>query len=149
MRRLVLDTGPFLLLFTNEEGSETAKKTVVMHEKRQLEAFIHPNCLSEAYSVLTRIKKEKPDLVPRDLDPEQVVRSTYATLKVVQDERTTVNLGVLKSKYKGIPWGDLSSAALSMRLSDHERVPVVILVHDKHFKEITEAQSITISRLKP
>ncbi len=74
--------------------------------------------------------------------------SAYATLRVVQDETTTLNLGILKSKYKGVPWGDLSSAALSMRLSDREKVPVVILDRERHFKEITEVESQAISSLK-
>ncbi len=110
--------------------------------------FIHPNCLSEAYHVMVRMKREKPHLLAGDVDPELVIRSAYATLRVVQDERTTINLGVLKAKYKGVPWGDLSSAALAMRLSDGEKVPVVILDHDRHFKDISEVQSIAISKLE-
>src|SRR5438552_4014454 len=112
------------------------------------ESFVHPNCLSEAYHVMVRVKREKPHLLARDVDPAVVIRSAYATLRVVQDETTTLNLGILNSKYKGVPWGDLSSAALSMRLSDREKVPVVILDRERHFKEITEVDSQAISSLK-
>ena len=97
---------------------------------------------------MVRVKKEKPHLLARDVDPAVVIRSAYTTLKVVQDETTTLNLGILKSKYKGSPWGDPSSAALSMRLSDREKVPVVILDRDRHFKEIAEVESQAISSLK-
>jgi hypothetical protein len=66
----------------------------------------------------------------------------------IQDEKTTLNLGVLKSKHRGASWGDLSSAALAMRLSDREKVPVVILDRERHFKEITEVESQAVSSLK-
>ena len=148
MKRFVFDAGPFILLFTREQGSELARKAVLQHEGGRSEIFIHPNCLSEAYNVMVRVKREKPHLLARDVDPAVVIRSAYATLKVVQDETTTLNLGILKSKYKGVPWGDLSSAALSMRLSDREKVPVVILDRERHFKEITEVESQAISSLK-
>jgi len=148
LRRLVFDAGPFILLFTKEQGSERARKAVVQHERGQSEIFIHPNCLSEAYQVIARVKRERPHLLTRDIDPELVLRSAYATLRVVQDEKTTLNLGVLKSKYRGIPWGDLSSAALAMQLSDREKIPVIILDRERHFKEITEVESQPISGLK-
>src|SRR5438309_921075 len=92
------------------QGSELARKAVLQHEGGRSEIFIHPNCLSEAYNVMVRVKREKPHLLARDVDPAVVIRSAYATLRVVQDETTTLNLGILKSKYKGVPWGDLSSA---------------------------------------
>ncbi len=125
-----------------------ARKAVVQHEKGRRMIFVHPNCLSEAYHVMVRMRTEKPHLLARDVDPELVIRSAYATLRVVQDERTTINLGVLKARYKGVPWGDLSSASLAMRLSDAEKVPVVVLDHDRHFKDISEIQSIAISKLE-
>ena len=134
-------------MFTNEEGGETARKAVLQHEKGREVIFIHPNSLSEAYNVISRIRKERPQLLARDVDPELVVRSAYATLNVLQDERTTINLGTLKAKYRNVPWGDLSSAALAMRLSDVDKVPVITLERDRHFKEISEVQSVTISNL--
>ena len=148
MRRLVFDAGPFILLFTREAGSEIARKAVLLHEQGREAIFIHPNCLAEAYHVMARLKRERPHLLARDVDPELVIRSAYATLRVVQDERTTIDLGVLKVKYRNVPWGDLSSAALAMRLSETEKVPVVILGGDRHFKDITEVQSIPISKLE-
>lgn len=146
--RIVFDAGPFVLLFTNERGSDVAKKAILKHEKGEIEVFIHPNNLSEAYRVIYGIRKKKPHLLAKDIRPELVVRSAYATLNVVYDEKTTVKLGALRSKYPYKPWGDLSSAALAWRLSDEEKVPVVILDEERHFKGIDEVASIPISKLK-
>ncbi|MEM2135916.1 MAG: hypothetical protein QW261_16200 [Candidatus Jordarchaeaceae archaeon] len=44
--------------------------------------------------------------------------------------------------------GDTSSAALSLRLSEKERVPVVILNNEKHFDDIKEICTIRVSELK-
>lgn len=147
MRKLVFDAGPFILLFTNERGSDVAREAVLRHERGEIEVFIHPNNLAEAYRILCEVKEMKPELLVRDVDPGVLVRSAYATLNVVYDEETTVNLGVLKLKYGDKPWGDLSSAALALRLSNEEQVPVVILDEERHFKDIKEVASIKISRL--
>lgn len=147
MRKLVFDAGPFILLFTNERGSDVAREAVLRHERGEIEVFIHPNNLAEAYRILCEVKEMKPELLVRDVDPGVLVRSAYATLNVVYDEETTVNLGVLKLKYGDKPWGDLSSAALALRLSNEEQVPVVILDEERHFKDIKEVTSIKISRL--
>lgn len=148
MRRLVFDAGPFILLFTNEKDSDNARKAVLQHERGKIEVFIHPNNLSEAYRVISKLRSEKPELLARDIEPEIVVRSAYADLKVIQDEEATIKLGALKLKYGDKPWGDLSSASLALRLSDEEKVPVVILDGEKHFKDIEEVASINISKLK-
>jgi len=147
LRKLVFDAGPFILLFTNERGSDVAREAVLRHERGEIEVFIHPNNLAEAYRILCEVKEMKPELLVRDVDPGVLVRSAYATLNVVYDEETTVNLGVLKLKYGDKPWGDLSSAALALRLSNEEQVPVVILDEERHFKDIKEVASIKISRL--
>lgn len=147
MKRLIFDTGPFLLIFTKEKGSEDAREAVLKHEKGKIEIFIHPNNLAEAYRVISQIKKENPRLLLKDLEPETIIRSAYATLKVIQDETTTVKLGVLKLKYSDKPWGDLSSASLSLRLSEEKKVPVVILDNEKHFGDIQEISTIRISEL--
>lgn len=148
LKRLVFDAGPFILLFTNESGSNLARKAVTLHEKGEVEIFIHPNNLVEAYRVISKIRKEKPKLLARDVDPKMVIRSAYATLNVIQDERTTVELGVLKLKYEDKPWGDLSSAALALALSDEEKAPVVILNEERHFEGLEEVVSVRISDLK-
>jgi hypothetical protein len=67
---------------------------------------------------------------------------------VVHDEETTVELGVLKLKYEDKPWGDLSSAALALSLSDREKVPVIILDEERHFRDIKEVASVKISDLQ-
>lgn len=147
-RKLVFDAGPFILLFTKEKGSDNARKAILQHERGEIEVSIHPNNLSEAYRVISKIRSEKPELLARDIDPEIVIRSAYANLKVVQDEETTIKLGALKLKYGDKPWGDLSSASLALRLSHEEKVPVVTLDEEKHFKDIEEIASIKISKLK-
>ena len=148
MRRLVFDAGPFILLFTREKGSDVARKVVIKHERRELEIFIHPNNLSEAYRVISEIKEATPELLERDVDPRIVVRSAYANINVIQDEMTTINLGALKLKYRDKPWGDLSSAALALRLSNKEKVPVVTLDEEKHFEDLSEISAIKISNLR-
>jgi len=148
LRRIVLDTGPFLLLFTNEEGSEIVRRAVLKHEGGEIEIYIHPNNLSEAYRVVSEIRRERPELLVRDIDPETVVRSAYATLNVIQDEETTIRLGELKLKYKDKPWGDLSSAALALRLSDEEKVPAIILDEERHFRDLEEVTSLNVSDLR-
>lgn len=148
LKRLVFDAGPFVLLFTNERSSTVARKAVTLHEREEIEIFMHPNNLVEAYRVISRIRKESPRLLARDVKPSIVIRSAYATLNVVQDERTTVELGKLKLKYEDKPWGDLSSAALALRLSEGEKVPVVILDEERHFSDIREVASVRISNLK-
>ncbi len=117
-------------------------------ERGEVEVFIHPNNLAEAYRVIYEMMREKPELLTRDVEPEMVIRSAHATLKVIQDERTTVNLGILKLKYRDKPWGDLSSAALAMRLSDRTRTPVVMLDQEEHFEDLKEVEAIKISNLK-
>ncbi|MBS7281074.1 MAG: hypothetical protein KIH09_14765 [Candidatus Freyarchaeota archaeon] len=79
---------------------------------------------------------------------KKIIGSTCATLRVVQDEETTVLLGMLKLEYSGKPWGDLSSAALSLRLSEKERVPVVILDNEKHFEDIRGIYTLRVSELR-
>jgi len=148
LKRLVFDAGPFILLFTNEAGSTIARKAVTLHEKGDVEVFMHPNNLVEAYGVISKLRKANPKSLTRDVEPSLVVRSAYATLNVVQDERTTLELGELKLKYEDKPWGDLSSAALALRLSEREKVPVVILNEERHFGDIKEVASIRVSDLK-
>lgn len=148
LKRLVFDAGPFILLFTNEAGSAIARKAVTLHEKGEVEVFMHPNNLVEAYRVISKFRKMNPKLLVRDVEPGLVVRSAYATLNVVQDERTTLELGGLKLKYEDKPWGDLSSAALALRLSEREKVPVVVLDGERHFGDIEEVASIKVSDLK-
>lgn len=148
LKSLVFDAGPFILLFTDEEGSEIARKAVLLHEKGEIKIFMHPNNLVEAFAVISRICKEKPDLLARRIEPSAVIRSAYATLNVVDDEETTLKLGALKLKYEDKPWGDLSSAALALRLSDNEKVPVVILNEERHFRDIKEVASVKISNLQ-
>jgi len=147
-KRLVFDAGPFILLFTNERGSDVAREAVTLHERGEIEVFIHPNNLAEAYRVISRIREEKAELLTRDVEPEMVIRSAYATLNVIQDEKTTVNLGMLKLRYGDKPWGDLSSAALALRLSNETRMPVVILDEEEHFEDLKEVEAIKISNLK-
>lgn len=149
LKRIVFDAGPFILLFTNEKGSDLAREAVALHERGEVEVFIHPNNLSEAYRVISRIKEGKPGLLSRDVEPEMVIRSAYATLNVIQDEETTVNLGMLELRYGDRPWGDLSSAALALRLSNEKtRTPVVILDEEEHFENLTEVEAVKISYLK-
>ncbi len=148
MRKLVFDTGPFILLFTKERGSEIAREAVLKHERGQLEVYIHPNNLSEAYRVISEIREKRPESLEKDIDPRIAIRSAYATLKVLQDETTTLNLGALKVRYPDKPWGDLSSAALAQRLSNREKVPVAILDEERHFKGLSEASAVRISSLK-
>lgn len=148
LKTLVFDAGPFILLFTNEEGSISARRAITLHEKGEVEVFMHPNNLVEAFRVISKIRKEHPKMLVKDVKPEVAIRSAYATLNVVQDERTTLELGRLKLKYEDKPWGDLSSAALALRLSDDEKVPVVILDDERHFDDINEIVSVKISELK-
>lgn len=148
LKRLVFDAGPFILLFTDEAGSAIARKAVTLHESGEVEIFMHPNNLVEAYRVISKIRKENPKLLVKDVEPIIVIRSAYATLNVVHDERTTVELGELKLKYEDKPWGDLSSAALALRLSNREKVPIVILDEERHFRDIKEVTSVEISNLK-
>ena len=145
MRKLVLDTGPFLLLFTKENGSEKIKRIIIKHEIREMDVYIHPNNLAEAYMVFNKVIREKTGIPGKKIKPEDIIRSAYATLNVVQDEATTIKLGELKTKYRRVPWGDLSAAALALRLGG---VPVIILDNEKHFNTITEVETIKISELK-
>ncbi|MFQ6096045.1 MAG: hypothetical protein ACE5NN_07865 [Candidatus Bathyarchaeia archaeon] len=55
---------------------------------------------------------------------------------------------MLKLKYGGKPWGDLSSAALSIRISENGEVPVVILDHENHFNDIIEVFTIKMLELR-
>jgi len=148
LKRLVFDAGPFILLFTNERGSDLAREAVALHEGGEVEIFIHPNNLVEAYRVISKVREEKTELLARDVEPEMVIRSAYATLNVLQDEKTTVNLGTLKLRHEDKPWGDLSSAALALRLSDETRTPVIILDEEKHFEDLKEVTAVRISNLK-
>lgn len=147
MKRLIFDTGPFLLIFTNEKGSTEAREAILKHEEGKLEIFIHPNNLAEAYKVMRVMRRKDSNFPLRSVEPEKIIRSAYATLRVIQDEETTVKLGMLKFEYSGKPWGDLSSAALSLRLSEKEMVPVVILDNEKHFEDIKEISTLRISDL--
>lgn len=147
-KKFVFDAGPFILLFTNEKGSNLARKVVILHEKGETEVFIHPNNLVEAYQIISKIRKQQPHLLAKDVDPETVVRSAYATLNVIQDDKTTLKLGALKLKYGSKPWGDLSSAALALRLSNEMKTPVIILDEEKHFEDLKEVVPIKISNLK-
>jgi len=148
LRRYVFDAGPFLLLFTDEKGSDKARLAVLKHEKGEIEIYMHPNNLVEAYVVLNKLINERPDLLVKKIKPEDVVKSAYATLKVLHDEEVTLKLGELKAKYKDKPWGDLSAAALSLRLDEQGKVPVVILDGEKHFDDIKEIKTIRISELE-
>lgn len=112
------------------------------------EVYIHPNNLAEAYVIITKILDEKPNSLIKKVKPEEIIRSAYATLRVVQDEKTTLKLGKLKAKYKNKPWGDLSAAALSLRLDEKGGVPIVILNREKHFDDIMEVKTMRISDLE-
>ncbi|MEM1885746.1 MAG: hypothetical protein QXZ24_09120, partial [Candidatus Jordarchaeales archaeon] len=112
----------------------------------EIRIYMHPNNLAEAYKVMSRIIKEKQGTA-RNVKPEQVVRSAYATFSVVYDAETTIKLGMLKLKYGEKPWGDLSSAALSLRLSEESPTPVVVLDNEKHFEDIKEVSIIRVSEL--
>jgi hypothetical protein len=149
VQRYVLDTGPFLLTFTEEDGSEKIRKIIRAHETGQTEAFIHPNNLAEGYKVISTLQSGKKLKSPdKNFDPRNIVRSAYATLSVIQNEITTINLGVMKMKYHNKPWGDLSSAALAISLSTEEKkVPVVILEHERHFGDIEEVRVLRVSEL--
>lgn len=144
----MLDTGPFLLAFTEEKGGDKVRKLIERREAGEVQIFIHPNNLAEAYKVISLIQKERPSLVKRTIKPADVVRSAYASLSVIQNEKTTIKLGALRLKYRGVPWGDLSSAALAFSLSeDDNKVPVVIPEHDRHFAGIDEVTSLRVSQL--
>lgn len=91
---------------------------------------------------------EKPELLVRRVEPSAIIRSAYATLNVVNDKETTLELAALKLKYEGKLWVDLSSAALALRLSKGKKVPVVILNEEKHFTDIKEGASVKISDLR-
>lgn len=145
----MLDTGPFILTISNEDGANKVRKIVERHEAGEIEVFIHPNCLVEAYKVISLLQEEKPELVPVGANAADIVRSAFATLSVQQDETTTVKLGRLRLKYRNRPWGDLSSAALALSLSNQsEKVPVVILDHERHFKDIDDVITLRVSQLK-
>lgn len=143
-KRYVFDTGPFLLLFTREKGSDNARLAVLKHEEGIIEIYIHPNNLAETYAVLNRLVDEKPEILAEKVKPADIVKSAYATLNVLNDEETVLKLGELKTKYKDKPWGDLSTAALSLRLN----APAVILDNEKHFDDIEGVSIIRISELK-
>lgn len=145
LNRLVFDAGPFILLFTNEKGTDLARKAVTLHERREIEIFIHPNNLAESYKVISGLKEERKRKLATPVEPETVIRSAYASLHVLCDEETTLQLGKLRSKYLDKPWGDLSSAALALRLSKAEKVPIVVLDHEEHFEDIREVETIRIS----
>lgn len=144
----MLDTGPLLLAFTEEENSDKVRQMIKRHEAREIELFVHPNNLVEAYKVISMIKRDKPELLrSKGIDPKEVVRSAYATLSVIQDESATLHLAEMKLKHHDKPWGDISSAALAISLSnDEEKVSVIILNHERHFKDM-EVNSIRVSEL--
>ncbi len=147
MKRLVFDSGPFLLTFTKEKGSDTARDAISRHEKGDLEIYMHPNNLAEAYRIISMIRKQSPPLMVKDVKPEDVIKAAYANLNVLHDYKVTIKLGFLKLKYAGKPWGDLSSAALSLALSNDADAPVVILDNEMHFGDIKEVKAIRISDL--
>jgi len=149
LQKLVLDTGPFLLTFTDEGGSEKIRSLIKRHENGEAEVSIHPNNLAEGYRVISVIQASRGSKFGnQNVDPSYLVRSAYASLSVIQNEITTINLGKLKMKYPNKPWGDLSSAALALSLStEGTRVPVVILQHERHFSDISEVKAIRISEL--
>lgn len=148
MRELVFDAGPFILVFTREKGSDIAREAVLGHQGGELGIYIHPNNLSEAYTVISEMRALKPEIMEKDVDPRTVIRSAYATLNVLHDEETTANLGMLKRKYVDRPWGDLSAASLALRLSDRIKVPVVVLDDERHFKDLSEIETVRISDLR-
>jgi len=124
------------------------RKFVKRHEAGEIEVFIHPNCLAEAFKVISVLQQEK--LVSSDVNPASIVRSAYATLTVLQNETITNHLGSLRLKYRNKPWGDLSSAAVALSLSDESKksaVPVIILDHEVHFKDIDGVDTLRVSQL--
>jgi len=118
------------------------------HEGGEIEIYIHKNSLSEAYRMVSEIRRDRPDLLVMEIDPGTVVRSAYATLNLIQDAETMIKLGELRLKYRDKPWDDLSSAALALRLSNGERVTVIILDERRHFGDLQEVNSIYISDLR-
>jgi hypothetical protein len=142
-----LDTGPFILTVSNEGGAEKIRRIVERHEAQEIEVFVHPNCLVEAYKVISELQNEKS--VDSSVDPAEIIRSTYATLSVLQNEMSTIQLGRLRHKYRNKPWGDLSSASLALALSSGsgKNVPVVILDHEAHFKDIDGVDTLRVSQL--
>jgi len=81
MRRYVFDARQFSLLFA-KEGSNKARLTA-----------------------LSRLINERLDLLTKDVKPEDVIESAYATLNVLSDEEATFKLEELKTKYRDKPWG--------------------------------------------
>jgi len=147
LKRYVLDAGPFLLIFTKERGSDKIQSLILKHEKGEVEVYMHPNNLVEAYTVLNRIIKEKPYLLKRRVNPATIIKSAYATLFILNDEETTLSLAKLKAKYRKKPWGDLSAAALALRLSEEKETPVIVLDNEKHFHDIEEVKTLKVSEL--
>jgi len=45
-------------------------------------------------------------------------------------------------------WGDLSSVASTLRLSDRWKVPVIVLDEERHFEDIREVVSVKLSDLR-
>jgi hypothetical protein len=124
------------------------RKFVERHEAGEIQVFMHPNCLAEAYKVISTLKEESPEVMDAEVKPEDFIRSAYATLSVVQNESTTIELGSLRLRYRNKPWGDLSSAALAIALSSqNEKIPVVILDHERHFKDIEGVNAFHLSEL--
>ncbi len=147
MRRLVFDSGPFLLTFTKEKGSDEARDAISRHERGDFEIYMHPNNLAETYRIISMFRRQSPRLMVKDVKPDDVVRAAYANLRVLQNDKVTIKLGFLKLKYPDKPWGDLSAAALSLALSEEEDAPVVILDNERHFKDVREVKAIRISEL--
>ena len=70
----MLDTGPFLLTFTEEEGGNKIREIVKRHEAGKIEVFIHPNNLVEAYKIISLIARDQPKLVKTEVKPRDVIR---------------------------------------------------------------------------
>lgn len=77
---------------------EVVRETVLKHERREFEVFIHSNNLAEAFRVVSEIKIMRTEILGESVDPRIIVRSAYGTLTVLQDEATTIHLGALKLK---------------------------------------------------
>ena len=114
MRRYVFDARQFSLLFA-KEGSNKARLTA-----------------------LSRLINERLDLLTKDVKPEDVIESAYATLNVLSDEEATFKLEELKTKYRDKPWENPFAVALSLRLNERGRVSVAVLNREKHLDDIEE-----------
>lgn len=51
----MLDSGSFLLASTREEGDDKIRKLIGKREAGEVQLFIHPNNVAEAYKVISLI----------------------------------------------------------------------------------------------